>query len=397
MNLRHLLNGLPAKGNPLVSLVAFSTLLPFSAGHGGLARAKDGRDVQAWRSPALLPVSDVDIANLMSQAEAAAQNGRLDEALTHYNTVLSMDVPLPIASLACQNRGNIYHIKGDYDRALRDYEQAIRLNPANAGAYINRGLSLAEQGDYEAALKDYDEAIRIDPTKDKAFYGRSFTHAQLGDFDAAWRDIGETLRLNPKFASAYVYRGGLLARQEKWKKARRDYETARRIDPTLAEAWAAIAQLALRRREYREAVLGFEKFLALKLPAPARTHGLNALAWIHATCPVRAMRDGPRSVKEAREACEASNWENFATVDTLAAGFAESSDFEKAINFQWFAVSLIPEGEDREAVERRLHLYENHQPYRESRPAQPSKKLPQPKPASSPEQHLREHSRARAS
>ena len=397
MNLRHLLDGALVKGNPLVGLVAFLTFLPLSAGQGGLPGEENARDAKRSSSPPLLSVSDVDIANLMSQADAEAQSGRLDEALAHYNTVLSMDVPLPIASLACQNRGNIYYIKGDYDRALRDYEQAIRLNPANAGAYINRGLSLAEHGDYEAALKDYDEAIRIDPSKYKAFYGRSFTQAQLGDFDAAWRDISETLRLNPKFAPAYVYRGGLLARQEKWKNARADYEKARRIDPNLASAWAAIARLALRHREYHEAVLNFEKLLSLKLSPPARADGLNALAWIHATCPVRAMRDGRRSVEEAREACESSNWANFAAVDTLAAGFAESGDFEKAVDFQWFALSTIPEGEDRDAAERRLRLYENHQPYRESQPTQPSKKLPPTKPTPSPYQRLRERSRARPS
>ena len=319
----------------------------------------------------------MDIANLMSQAEIEAQSGRLDEALVHYNAVLSMDVPFPIASLACQNRGNIYSIKGDDDRALRDYEQAIRLDPANAGAYINRGLSLAEHGDYKAALKDYDEAIRVNPTKYKAFYGRSCARAQLGDFDAAWRDINETLRLNPKFALAYLFRGGLAARQEKWEKARADYKTARRIDPNFAQAWAALAQLALRRGQYREAVLNFEKLLFLKLPAPARTNALRALARIRATCPVCAMRDGRRCVEEARQACELSNWENLAAVDTLAAGLAESGDFEKVVDFQWFALSMTPEGENRDAAERRLHLYQNHRPYRETRPTQPSKKLPQ--------------------
>lgn len=73
----------------------------------------------------------------MSQAEAEALSGRLEEALSHYNMVISMDVPFPIASLACQNRGNIHHIKGDDERALRDYEQAIRLNPAKAGEVMS--------------------------------------------------------------------------------------------------------------------------------------------------------------------------------------------------------------------------------------------------------------------
>jgi tetratricopeptide (TPR) repeat protein len=380
------------KKTPLVAIIAFLTLAPLLAGHGEPPGEKDSDDAKQSTLPALRPISDVDIANLMSQAEAKAQSGRLDEALADYNRVLSMDVSLPIASLACQNRGNIYGIKGDYDRALRDYEQAIRLNPANAGAYVNRALTLVERGDYEAALKDYDEAIRFDPTKYKAFYGRSFTHAQLGDFDAAQRDINETLRLNPKFAMAYVYRGGLAARQEKWKKARADYETARRIDPNLAPAWAAMAQLAWHRRQYREAVLDFEKLLSLKLPTADRAAALNSLAWIRATSSVRALRDGRRSVEEAREACELSNWEDSAVVDTLAAGLAESGDFEKAVHFQWFALSILPEGEDREAVERHLRLYESHQPYRESPRTQPSSKLPQATPAASPDPRPRQRS-----
>jgi hypothetical protein len=138
--------------------------------------------------------------------------------------------------------------------------------------------------------------------------------------------------------------------------------------------------------------LDFEKLLSFKLPTPDRADALNSLAWIRATCSVRAMRDGRRSVEGAREACELSNWEDSATVDTLAAGLAESGDFEKAIHFQWFALSILPEGEDREAAERHLRLYENHQPHRESQRTQPSSKLPKTTPAASPDPRPRQRS-----
>jgi tetratricopeptide (TPR) repeat protein len=60
---------------------------------------------------------------------------------------------------AFDNRGVAYKLKGQYDRALQDYEQAIRLNPSNANAYNNRGVIYRIKGEYGRAIADYDEAI----------------------------------------------------------------------------------------------------------------------------------------------------------------------------------------------------------------------------------------------
>ena len=60
---------------------------------------------------------------------------------------------------AFDNRGVAYRRKGEYDRALQDYEQAIRLNPSNAYAYNNRGIIYRINGEYARAIADYDEAI----------------------------------------------------------------------------------------------------------------------------------------------------------------------------------------------------------------------------------------------
>jgi tetratricopeptide (TPR) repeat protein len=60
---------------------------------------------------------------------------------------------------AFDNRGVAYRLKGEYDRALQDYEQAIHLNPSNANAYNNRGIIYRINGEYARAIADYDEAI----------------------------------------------------------------------------------------------------------------------------------------------------------------------------------------------------------------------------------------------
>ena len=138
------------------------------------------------------------IADLFRKASEEAARGALDGAVDHYNAILALDVPHHTASIAVQNRGNIYRAKKDTERALRDYEQAIRLNPANAGAYANRGSILAERGDHDAAILDYNEAIRFEPKLAEAYYNRGVSFATAERWEAASRDFNEAIRLNPE-------------------------------------------------------------------------------------------------------------------------------------------------------------------------------------------------------
>src|SRR5215510_9047323 len=68
-----------------------------------------------------------------------------------------------------RNRGNAWRSKGDNERAIADYDQAIRLDPKNAVAYYNRGNAWWGKGDLDRAIADYDQAIGLDP-KDTAAY-----------------------------------------------------------------------------------------------------------------------------------------------------------------------------------------------------------------------------------
>jgi len=63
---------------------------------------------------------------------------------------------------AKSKRSAAYKHKGDYDRAIQDYDQALRLNPAYAAALYGRGLAYAQKGDHDRATQDYDQSLRID-------------------------------------------------------------------------------------------------------------------------------------------------------------------------------------------------------------------------------------------
>jgi len=57
----------------------------------------------------------------------------------------------------------MYRNKGDNDRAIADFNEAIRLKPNDASAYNNRGLAYAAKGDDDHATADFNEAARLKP------------------------------------------------------------------------------------------------------------------------------------------------------------------------------------------------------------------------------------------
>ncbi|HAJ62670.1 MAG TPA: hypothetical protein DCP31_28375, partial [Cyanobacteria bacterium UBA8543] len=56
-------------------------------------------------------------------------------------------------------RANAYYYKGKKDRAILDYNQALKLNPCHALAYNNRGAAYADKGENDRAILDYNQAL----------------------------------------------------------------------------------------------------------------------------------------------------------------------------------------------------------------------------------------------
>ncbi len=98
-------------------------------------------------------------------------------------------------AIAYNNRGNAYTGKGEYDRAIKDFDESIKLNPNNASAIFNRAEAYLNKGEYQRAVRDYDDAIRLKPTSDTVWNGRCWTRAIVGELQAALADCNEALRL----------------------------------------------------------------------------------------------------------------------------------------------------------------------------------------------------------
>jgi TonB family protein len=121
----------------------------------------------------------------------------------------------------------------DFDGAIADYSEAIRLDPLFADAYYNRALAKGIKQDFDGAIKDFLTTIAIDPKNSRAFFNLGRLRASRDDFVGAIADFSQSLALNPNDAATYVERGRAERRHREPNAASIDFERARALDARL--------------------------------------------------------------------------------------------------------------------------------------------------------------------
>lgn len=132
----------------------------------------------------------------MWRAERRLQSGRV--AIEDYGDAIRLNLPPLYMGYAYHNRGIAYAEFGQYERAIEDFDWAIRLDPQYASAYHNRGVAYYHLGQYDLAIEDYDKAIKLDPHLAEAYYGRGLAYAILGNSREAELDYAKAEALGYK-------------------------------------------------------------------------------------------------------------------------------------------------------------------------------------------------------
>ena len=100
--------------------------------------------------------------------------------------------------------GKLHASKGQYNSAIVDFDEAIRLDPQHAVAFSDRGAAYDAKKDYDRAIADYSEAIRLVPHEAHAFFNRGDAYENKGDYDRAIADYGQTIRTRSERRGSFL-------------------------------------------------------------------------------------------------------------------------------------------------------------------------------------------------
>ena len=278
-----------------------------------------------------------------------------------------------LGSYGCASEAEYWYNRGvsDHhgpDSEISHYTKAIELKPDYTSAYNNRGNAYVRKGLPDKAIYDLNKAIELAPDYHLAFFNRGRAYKVKGQYDRAIRDYNEAIRLVPDYAPAYSYRGVAYSKKGLHDKAIADGTKAITLlkmmgdKHNLAIAYNNQGHTYRKKGSYERAIADVNKAIELD---PGYANAYNHLAWLLATAPDAALRNGKRAVELAWRAAEL-DW-NAQNLDTLAAAYAEVGRFEDAIERQLQAIAHPKkEGDEgsRASFQRHLERYKAHKPWR---------------------------------
>lgn len=133
------------------------------------------------------------------------------------------------------DRGNHFQNIQNYEKAILDYDEYIKLVPDNQSAYMNRGNSHERLKHYDSALADYSKVIELKPRDTIAFFNRGIVYDALNNPWQAIREYDSVVIIDPRLAKAYYNRGKSYAKTNDYEKAINDWEKAMELNPMYTE------------------------------------------------------------------------------------------------------------------------------------------------------------------
>jgi tetratricopeptide (TPR) repeat protein len=161
------------------------------------------------------------------------EKGDYDRAIENYNMAILLN---PVFSEAYFNRALSYYQLKNFDKSIADYTKSMEFDPQNPIIYNNRGDAFYRKQDFQSAVKDYDKAITLNPNYLKAFYNRGLSYASIEEYEKAVEDFTKVISLKADFAEAYHLRGLAYEYAGSMTSAITDYEKALELNPELTEA-----------------------------------------------------------------------------------------------------------------------------------------------------------------
>jgi tetratricopeptide (TPR) repeat protein len=249
------------------------------------------------------------------------------EDLAAYTKLLKGD---PLNPLRHDAVATLHLDAGEFDEAIAEYRESLRLNRESAPTHYNLGYALSARGRRDEALAEFEEALRIDP-----------------DYAQAHNNLGALQQIAGRAEAALEH-----------------YRRATMLRPDNVESHANFGQLLSIRGRSAEAAAQFSAALALNADT---VQALAGLAWIRATAADPSLRDAAEAVRLAERAGELTRHQDVTAIDALAAAYAEAGRFDEAVRVARSGLAhatAAGQAPVADQFRQRIELYQKRQPLR---------------------------------
>lgn len=171
---------------------------------------------------------------------------RPDLAAPHLNRAIQL---MPTLGTAHYNLGTLLHRQNEMDRALQEYQLALKYASDEreaAQTHNNLGVLLNQLGRRDDALAEFNQAIALNPYEQNSLLGRGMIDREEGKLDAALRDFEQANQIAPSPLALY-WQGRVLEDKGQFAPAAEAYKTALKLAPDFGDAQVRLSDVEKRR------------------------------------------------------------------------------------------------------------------------------------------------------
>ena len=182
--------------------------------------------------------------------------------IRHHDEIIEQS---PEDPLAYSNRSITKYNLGDYEGAVDDFTQSIKIDPKNAEYYNGRGITKLKLKDYKEAINDFTKAIEIEPNNALFYNNRGNLKYILKEYQLAVDDFTKAIEIEPNNALFYNDCGHAKRELKDYKEAINNFTKAINIDPKNTESYNGRGITKHELKDYKDAINDFTKAIKIDL------------------------------------------------------------------------------------------------------------------------------------
>ncbi len=193
------------------------------------------------------------------------RSGQMPKAVADYSEAIRLD---PATPLYRSNRAEAHFQLGQWKATIDDAGKAIEMAPRNPVHWNLRGNGWFRSGEMAKAIDDYSEAIRLNPGDPVVWDNRGAARAGLRQWDSAIADHSKAIEIQPRNASFRARRAQALGEAGRWVEALEDQTQAATLESKNADYWNFRGICHLRLGRFRDGLADFSRAIEIDAKNP---------------------------------------------------------------------------------------------------------------------------------